>query len=25
VIWEDGQERVIHLPYMKYFSWICRQ
>lgn len=25
VIWEDGQERIVHLPYMKYFKFLSQQ
>ena len=25
VLWEDGKERIVHLPHMKYFRWISQQ
>lgn len=25
VMWEDGQERAVHLPHMKYFRWLSQQ
>lgn len=25
VMWEDGQERHVHLPHMKYFHFLSQQ